>query len=152
GEAFLVLEVNQPGVEVRVDGERITVSVPGENKPVEIKVAPGRHQLQISKDGFVAVTQNIELRTGQAEPIKVRSEPIPVARAQPVEQVLQPSGPAAQVNGFVPLFNGKDLTGWHVESGDRARWAVEDGAIVGKSSDGLKRNYLLTDRDYDDFT
>jgi hypothetical protein len=63
-----------------------------------------------------------------------------------------PTPPTRSEDGFVPLFNGKDLTGWHVESGDRARWAVEEGAIVGKSSDRLKRNYLLTNRDYDDFT
>ena len=30
--------------------------------------------------------------------------------------------------GFVPLFNGKDLTGW---DGDHALWKVADGVIVG---------------------
>jgi hypothetical protein len=31
-------------------------------------------------------------------------------------------------DGFTPLFNGKDLTGWE---GDPKLWKVEDGAIVG---------------------
>ena len=34
----------------------------------------------------------------------------------------------AQDEGFVPLFNGKDLTGWR---GDLRYWNVVDGVIVG---------------------
>lgn len=34
-------------------------------------------------------------------------------------------------NGFVNLFNGRDLTGF---DGDRKFWSVEDGAIVGQTS------------------
>lgn len=33
--------------------------------------------------------------------------------------------------GFEPLFNGKDLSGW---KGDMKRWSVEDGAITGKTT------------------
>ena len=40
--AFVVLEVDQPGVEVLVDGQEITVNVRGDNKPVKIKVEPGQ--------------------------------------------------------------------------------------------------------------
>jgi len=38
------------------------------------------------------------------------------------------------------FFNGKDLTGW---DGDVTLWRVEDGAIVGKTATGLKRNNFL---------
>ncbi len=31
-------------------------------------------------------------------------------------------------DGFTPLFNGKDLTGW---DGDPKRWKVEDGLVIG---------------------
>ncbi len=41
--------------------------------------------------------------------------------------------PAAENNtapeGFVSLFNGKDLTGWKVPEGDNGHWKVVDGAI-----------------------
>jgi type 1 glutamine amidotransferase len=37
----------------------------------------------------------------------------------------------AEDDGFTPLFNGKDLTGW---SGDPQFWRVEDGAIVGQTT------------------
>jgi hypothetical protein len=34
-------------------------------------------------------------------------------------------------NGFTPIFNGKDLSGWEGEPG---YWSVEDGAITGKTT------------------
>jgi len=37
----------------------------------------------------------------------------------------------AEDDGFKPLFNGKDLTGW---SGDPQFWRVTDGAIVGQTT------------------
>jgi len=43
-----------------------------------------------------------------------------------------PEVSAADVeDGFTPLFNGKDLTGWEGEPG---YWSVEDGAITGKTT------------------
>lgn len=33
--------------------------------------------------------------------------------------------------GWVPLFNGKDLTGWKVVGPER--WTVENGTILGKA-------------------
>lgn len=38
---------------------------------------------------------------------------------------------AAADEGFVSLFNGKDLSGWR---GDTSRWSVEDGAITGRTT------------------
>ncbi len=38
----------------------------------------------------------------------------------------QPAG-----NGFISLFNGKDLTGWN---GDPVLWSVKDGAITGETT------------------
>ena len=84
GEAFVVLEIEQPGAEVFVDGDRISVTVPGDNKPVEIQVEPGQHKLRISKDGFVAVTRDIELKTGKSDAIRVRLEPVPKAAPKEV--------------------------------------------------------------------
>ncbi len=44
----------------------------------------------------------------------------------------------------LPLFNGKDLTGWE---GDTKVWRVEDGAIVGGSLDGNPQNEFLAFRE-----
>jgi hypothetical protein len=49
--------------------------------------------------------------------------------------------PAFAQDGFVPLFNGKDLAGWDSEPG---LWTVEDGVIVGTSEVGRpKTNSFL---------
>ncbi len=49
--------------------------------------------------------------------------------------------PVFAQNGFTPLFNGKDLSGWDGEPG---LWAVEDGVIVGTSEVGKpKTNSFL---------
>jgi hypothetical protein len=52
-------------------------------------------------------------------------------------------------DGFVSLFNGKDLTGWKTHPSDKAKWEVKDGAIVGTGPAG----HLFTERgDYKNFT
>lgn len=44
-------------------------------------------------------------------------------------------------DGWVNLFNGKNLQGW---AGDDALWSVEDGAITGKTNGSLKVNSFLS--------
>ena len=51
--------------------------------------------------------------------------------------------------GFVPLFNGKDFTGWRTHPSPPGNWPVEKGILTG-SSDGV--SHLYTDRgDYTNF-
>ena len=64
---------------------------------------------------------------------------------------LTPRAPADEPGGFRPLFNGKDLTGW-VTPEDKSLFSVEDGEIVGRTKELLKKNeFLATDRSYGDF-
>lgn len=60
-------------------------------------------------------------------------------------------GDGQRPSSFVPLFNGKDLSGWTVEGGDAGQWQVNDGMIVARSAASRNRNYLLTNKDYGDF-
>ncbi|MCA1685735.1 MAG: DUF1080 domain-containing protein [Planctomycetia bacterium] len=68
--------------------------------------------------------------------------------------LLSPTRPAvaADDDGFKPLFNGKDLTGW-VTPDNKGLFSAEDGQIVGRSKQKeLKKNeFLVTDRPYGDF-
>ncbi|MEA1951192.1 MAG: DUF1080 domain-containing protein [Planctomycetota bacterium] len=48
-------------------------------------------------------------------------------------------------NGFVPLFNGKDLTGWQ---GGADEWMVKDGVLIAKKN---KHGILYTKNEYDNF-
>ena len=55
---------------------------------------------------------------------------------------------AAPENGWVALFNGKDLSGWK-KNGDE-KWIVEKGTILCESTVN-KYGYLTTDKTYRDF-
>ena len=60
------------------------------------------------------------------------------------------AGPAEQVEeGFLPIFNGKDLTGWQT-SGD-AKWVVENGLLIGTQGDNNAPGDLFTKDTYKDF-
>src|SRR5262245_55688178 len=49
--------------------------------------------------------------------------------------------------GFVTLFNGKDLTGWKA-TGNPKVWGAEDGILFVQGGGG---GWLMTTKEYDDF-
>src|SRR5688572_12899727 len=63
--------------------------------------------------------------------------------------------------GFVKIFNGKDLTGWRVSaktghsrtSGNKSggKWVVENGAIVGTRDVPGNGGIVITEKEYGDF-
>ena len=58
---------------------------------------------------------------------------------------------ADDAKGFVRLFDGKTLDGWHALPG--GKWEVKDGTIVGTSPKSERRHGLLaSDATYGDFT
>ena len=58
-------------------------------------------------------------------------------------------GPTGDQDGWTPLFDGKTLDGWKVNGG-HARYAIEDGAIVGTTLEGSPNTFLCRG-DYRDF-
>ncbi len=60
-----------------------------------------------------------------------------------------PAAPA-EGDGWVSLFNGKDLDGW-VQRGGKAKYSVEGGQIVGRSVPNTANSFLCTKKDYGDF-
>ena len=51
--------------------------------------------------------------------------------------------------GFVPLFNGKDLTGWKTHPSQPGNWRVKDGILIGS---GPTTSHLFSERgDYKNF-
>ena len=45
---------------------------------------------------------------------------------------------------LTPIFNGKDLTGWHIIGGE-ATYSVENGEIIGKTVANTPNTFLVTD-------
>jgi hypothetical protein len=55
--------------------------------------------------------------------------------------------------GFTSLFNGKDLSGWRVPTGDNGHWRVVDGVIdYDAGSEATGEKHLWTEKEYGDFT
>jgi hypothetical protein len=53
-------------------------------------------------------------------------------------------------DGWIKLFNGKDLDGW-VQRGGKAKYRAEDGQIIGTSVPGTSNSFLCTKKEYADF-
>jgi hypothetical protein len=70
------------------------------------------------------------------------------ADAEPVPVEMNPE--QLEAEGFVPLFNGQDLTGWE-KRGGTGQSKVEDGAIVGFGRDIKGNTFLCTEELYGDF-
>jgi hypothetical protein len=66
-------------------------------------------------------------------------------------------GPSAAADpdapeGFVPLFNGKDFTGWKVPQGDNGHWRIIDGVIdYDARSEAPGDKNLWTERSFRNF-
>lgn len=58
--------------------------------------------------------------------------------------------PVRAADGWVNLFNGRNLDGWEQHSGI-AKYRVEDGAIVGQTVAKTGNSFLCTTRTYGDF-
>lgn len=53
-------------------------------------------------------------------------------------------------DGFTPLFDGKSIEKWESRGG-KAKYRVEDGAIVGTSVPNTSNTFLCTPQEYGDF-
>lgn len=64
-----------------------------------------------------------------------------------VVTILSGSHAPAEEEGYVPLFNGKDLSGW-IERGSKGGYVVEDGKLVCLPHG----RFLFTEKEYADFS
>ena len=81
----------------------------------EFTITVGRRGVEMVRVGRQTVGGNIGV-----EQLDTPPSPIILGAAHPTDK-----------DGFTPMFNGKDLTGWEGEPG---YWSVEDGAITGKTT------------------
>jgi hypothetical protein len=72
-----------------------------------------------------------------------------------IQALLLLLGTAQGSSGFTPLFNGKDLTGWHISEschhGNSRAWRVENGILLATQDRPGNGGILLTDRQYGNF-
>ncbi|MCC9640697.1 DUF1080 domain-containing protein [Rhodopirellula sp. JC740] len=60
------------------------------------------------------------------------------------------AAPDLKAEGWVSLFDGKSLDGWNRKNGT-AQYRVEEGSIVGKTSEGSPNSFLCSDNNYGNF-
>lgn len=58
--------------------------------------------------------------------------------------------PDVDGDGWVSIFNGKDLSGWTQKNGT-ATYRVEDGIVIGKTNEGSPNSFMCSDKEYGDF-
>lgn len=58
--------------------------------------------------------------------------------------------PLPEEEGWISLFNGKNLDGWQQING-AAKYEVEDGTILGATAKGSPNSFLCTEKHYSDF-
>jgi hypothetical protein len=114
----------------------------------------GRHRL-IAAAGF---TLFLLLAVSLMVALRPRTDAVSTAKNPGLErETVEPkptvAAKAGRTVGFVPLFNGKDLSGWQ---GDLKIWTAEDGTIVAHGDrnpvNGWKGNsYLIREGTYSDF-
>jgi hypothetical protein len=135
------LDLKDTTLTFRLDRKDIT---PKElQKPMELKV--GDHELSVMRGKeefrryrFVVLggrdpgIQVTEMRPGPGDRKKEQPEVIPDA-------------------GFVPIFNGKNLTGWESEFGKEKFSVDADGNLVAAGDTPAGSRWLLTEKDYSDF-
>ena len=107
-DGVIVLKNVPEDAEILVDGDKITFTLPGDDKPVEIRAVPGQRKVEVKKDGFKSSSQEVTLSTGGRAEMIVSLEPVtPTAPAQskpipdPDRQLASktPEQPAVEVGG-----------------------------------------------------
>jgi serine/threonine protein kinase len=73
--------------------------------------------------------------------VKLQPPAASAASSPPIVSSAPSLPPDDSEDGFVSLFNGRDLSGW---KGDSKAWSVRDGAIVGKVEGAVRGDHLLT--------
>jgi PEGA domain len=66
----LILRVQPPAAEVRIDGERWVGPSSGDDRLV-VQVSEGHHRIEVTKDGYVAFTTEVDVQRGESLPLNV---------------------------------------------------------------------------------
>jgi serine/threonine protein kinase/formylglycine-generating enzyme required for sulfatase activity len=175
GKTVLVIDAKDPGIEVTVKGMKALITAPGEQS---VTVEPGDHELKVSYAGLETVTKSFSLKKGQTQRLRVeildgklgaklQGDVLPLITdtekakgvggvaaesKAPVSVAAAPvsaESPTNLADGFVPLFNGKDTSGWKTHPSQPANWRVKNGVLIGS---GAEKSHLYTERgDFKDF-
>ena len=121
------------------------------------RTARRRRVLMVGADAFAAQQAGTGRRTpASSAPAQPQIQLAPGLREVPDYRKVDAEPPAPTIpDGFTSLFNGKDLTGWHVSKtarhGVQPDFHVAHGMILGTQRPLGSGGLLLTDRQYRNF-
>jgi hypothetical protein len=169
-EGVIVLANLPKDADVFVDGDTVTVSWPGGGEPAVIRPTPGRRKLEVKKDGFTTFAKELTIKAGDSQEVTVRLDPLVAEGAgkrevdAPVSKTVEtlkplapptsgppsaPASPTAGSPGWVPLFNGNNLSGWKTHPDQPGFWQVRNRLLIGR---GPAVSHLYSERgDFKDF-
>ncbi len=126
-------------MEIIADGARFVVKV---NGVTTADVTDRSHELAVGHITLNQIAQSvIEFRKIEIKELRP---------AAPLPLIFTPEI-FLEDKDFVPLFNGKDLTGWKTNPLAAGDWRVVNGILTG-STEGANQAYLFSNRDdYQDF-
>jgi WD40 repeat protein len=141
-DGTLVIEADDPEVQVAVDGEEVTLKGPG---LCEIRLRPGTHQLQATRDGLTVQEQTISISRGGQAVVRIQQLPAEAkAPAPPAEP--RPRGPALMTRehpkGKLSVHPGPAVTNYVAFTPDGRLLVVanEDGTLEVWSLARLQEN------------
>jgi len=173
-DGVIELTVDPQDAEVKIDGDTISVKPHGDKEPIEIRKKPGVHKLEVRKGGFKIDSRELTLTAGGHSQVNIRLVPEQKIAERPKDNHApndlpkknqglteppqgnpeedRPNASGAN-DGFVPLFNLKDLTGWQTHPKQSDDWSVKNGVLIGTGTGvGQPARFLYSERDaYTDF-
>ncbi len=139
GSLFVIKGGNKSGT--AVVAIRDTLVPPGDWFTLEV-IARGEH-IEIKVNGGTVATRDDShfdkghIALQQLEPqTVVEFRKIDIQELASAARVEAPAEHVTPTPGFVPLFNGGDLTGWQTRPGESPDWHVKNGILSGGVPDG----------------
>src|SRR5262249_30544834 len=109
-QGTLVVEVDDPGVSVSVDGADVVITGAGAK---EIRLKPGQYQVEASKDGKVVSRELVTVNRNGRQVVRVSKESVPSSEAGAWEKSVAALPPEKQVEAVAqrlkalnPRFDG----------------------------------------------
>jgi eukaryotic-like serine/threonine-protein kinase len=93
-EGTLMVEVDDPGVSVAVDGGEVVITGAGAK---EIRLKPGQYKVEASKDGKLLRQELVTVHRNGRQLVRISKEPVPLSAAQAGEKSVAALPPEKQV-------------------------------------------------------
>jgi Leucine-rich repeat (LRR) protein len=93
-DGTLVVEVDDPGVSVTVDGGDVVITGTGAK---EIRLKPGQYRVEASKDGKVVRQELVTVRRNGRQVVRISKESAPLSAAEAWEKAVTALPPEKQV-------------------------------------------------------